>query len=124
MSIFIDLRKAFDMVQHPILLDKLRMYGFRGLPLNWIKSYLENRKQCVKVGLAKSDFRNVNIGIPHGSILGPILFLIYINDLPNVSNILSSILFADDTTLSISNSSYTELVNVANRELDLICSWL
>jgi exonuclease III len=121
LSIFIDLRKAFDTVQHSILVEKLQLYGFRGLPLEWIRSYLEDRKQCVKVGSSKSDYMSVNVGIPQGSILGPILF---INDLPLVSDKLHSILFADDTTLSMSDRNYHSLITTVNKELEKINVWL
>ena len=93
-----DLRKAFDLVDHNILFLKLEKYGIRGAALNWFKSYLKDRVQYVMVNGSLSEFFTLlNIAVPQGSILGPILFLIYINDLFNCNN-LFNILFADDTT--------------------------
>ena len=98
-STFVDLRKAFDAVNHRILLDKLFKYGVRGLPLQWFASYLRDREHCVRIGDTQSEYKTLNISIPQGSILGPLLFIIYINDFPSVTGDLSTVLFADDTTL-------------------------
>ena len=116
-SVFVDLRKAFDTVQHDILLSKMQLMGFRGLPLALFKSYLSNRKQCVRVGSARSSLRSVNIGVPQGSILGPILFIIYVNDLPMVSNVVSTVLFADDTSISLSRPNFETLITDLTNEL-------
>ena len=123
-NVLIDLKKAFDTVNHCILLDKLSKYGIRGVPHNWFKSYLFNRQQYVRVGSSNSDLRSINIGIPQGSILGPTLFLVFINDLPRCSNLLKFTLFADDTTLSISNKIYDDLVTDLNIELIRIDDWV
>ena len=122
-SILIDLKAAFDTVNHNILLGKLELYGIRGHCLEWIKSYLADRQ--FNVGLRKtfSATKTVNIGIPQGSILGPILFIIYNNDLPLVSNILSSTLYADDTNFSISHSDYDVMIPLLNSELEKIHDW-
>ena len=123
MGIFIDLKKAFDTVNHGVLLKKLELCGVRGLPLTWFTSYLRDRRQSVRVAGHSSSVRVVNVGVPQGSILGPILFLIYINDLPRISNLFSSILYADDTTLLSKNSDYGELIDSINSEIPRLYEW-
>ena len=98
-GIFLYFQKAFDTVDHCILLDKLYMYSIRGIAHDWFVSYLSNRLQAVVYNNHESDFKAMQCGVPQGSILGPLLFLIYINDLPSVSNRFMPILFADDTNL-------------------------
>ena len=98
-GVFIDLKKAFDTVDHKILLSKLQCYGIRGLALDWIKSYLANLSQYVCYNNSNSQLNNIKCGVPQGSILGPILFILYINDMCEVSKLLNIILFADDTSI-------------------------
>lgn len=123
LSIFVDFSKAFDTVKHDILLGKMYKYGIRGRCLDWIKSYLENRQQYVVVGDAKSQSSYNNIGVPQGSILGPLFFIIYINDLPNLSDNCSFIMFADDTTLFLNNPCPYRLISIANDVLALFEEW-
>ena len=108
-GIFLDLSKAFDMVNHQILLDKLEYYGIRGLAKQWFESYLMNRMQFVSLGSCKSDMLNISCGVPQGSVLGPILFLLYINDFSNCSTILDFHLFPDDTNIFHRDKSLSNL---------------
>ena len=101
--ILIDFRKAFDTVEHSILLNKLHHYGIRGTALQWLNSYLTNKYQYVNYNNTTSNMKQIVCSVPQGSILGPLLFLLYINDISSVSNVFSSVLFADDTTLFYSS---------------------
>ena len=98
-----DLSKAFDTINHDILLYKLEYYSYRGVALDWFKSYLSNRKQFVPYQMHDSNHKIINRGVPQGSILGPLLFILYINDIANTTSLLELILFADDTTLLFSH---------------------
>ena len=122
--ILIDFRKAFDTVEHNILLQKLYHYGIGGNALQWFNSYLSNRYQYVNYNNTSSDMKLITCGVPQGSILGPLMFLLYINDISSVSSILFSILFADDTTLFYSSKNLQELSDVINNELSKMMEWL
>src|ERR1043165_7700875 len=122
-GIFLHLAKAFDTVNHEILIAKLNHYGIRGKPLEWFKSYLTSRTQRVNCNGCLSNLQAILFGVPQGSILGPLLFLIYINDLPNSSTLLRFILFADDSNVFLSHSSYDKLIQLANDELSLAADW-
>ena len=98
-SVFLDLSKAFDTIDHAIMLKKLAHYGITGVALQWFKSYLSDRKQFILYDETESDLLNITVGVPQGSILGPLLFLIYINDAHRATQALKFVHFADDTTL-------------------------
>ena len=118
----IDLRKAFDTVDHKILLGKLDAYGIRGPAHQWLKSYLADRIQYVEIGAHKSTPRNIQYGVPQGSILGPLLFLIYINDLPQCLSSGEAYMFADDTNVYF--SANRKLNEEIERDYDALNDWL
>ena len=126
LGVFIDFSKAFDTINHQILLAKLEHYGFRGPTLNWVRSYLHKRVQFVEVNGLSSHKDIISHGVPQGSVLGPTLFLLYINDLPNSSNFFDFRLFADDSNLF---HSYTggEIKNIDLNDVNLhikeVLSW-
>ena len=122
--IFLDFAKAFDTVNHNILLKKMEHYGIRGLPLNWFKSYLHDRQQATEIDDTLSNIEYIKCGVPQGSILGPLLFLLYINDLPNISDKLKFFLFADDTNIFYENDNLDNLQNSVNSELAKLVTWL
>ena len=123
LAIYIDFSKCFDTLNRPILLKKLEIYGIRGVPLQLFTSYLNERCQAVKVNNVISEVKSINSGVPQGSVLGPILYLIYVNELPNISEQFSTCLFADDTTLIFKNSNKYDLFNQADYGVNLFFTW-
>jgi len=122
-GIYLDLKKAFDTVDHSILLNKLFAYGFTNTFLNMIHSYLTDRYQCVEYLNIKSNLQKINIGVPQGSILGPLLFILYINDFPNVCSEASTLLYADDTAVFFQSDNDNELQNMLDSNLPAISKW-
>ena len=131
-NIFLDLSKAFDTIDNNILLHKLRFYGLDGSTLLLFESYLRNRRQYVEIDVMQSETLPVKIGVLQGSSLGPLLFTIYINDFPQVSNIFNFIMYADDTTLYSTLNQFTDntrhknesVESLINYELGKINEWL
>ena len=107
-----------------VLLNKLYLYAVRGVTLSSIADYLKDRTQCIRLGYVSSANSTFNIGVPQGSILGPLLFLYYINDLSNVSKLLYSLLFVDDSTLYAAGSNVSSLINMFNDELLCVSRWM
>ena len=121
-GIFCDLKKAFDTCDPNILLLKLKKYGIQGTELKWFQSYLTDRKQFVQIKKSSSPLLEIKLGVPQGSILGPLLFLLYINDLPLSSTFLT-LLFADDTTLLLWHENINILTQLVNTEFQKVCEF-
>ena len=123
-GVFIDFRKAFDTVNHSIPIQKLEYCGICDVAYSSFKSYLTDRRQYVHLNGINLETKNINCGVPHGSVLGPILFLLYINDLPNISQKLKFYLFADDTNIYFESEDLTKLEKTMNKELEKLHNWL
>ena len=124
MGVFLDPSKAFDALVHQILFTKLEHYGIRGVALQWIKSYFSCRRQFVQINQTCSSTQTIKCGVSQESILGPLFFILYVNDLPKVSKLTEPLLFADDTSIFFSHSNPNYLENVLNNELVNIDFWL
>ena len=123
-TIFLDFAKAFDTVNHKILPNKLEHFGIRSTPLNWFESYLSHRQQYVKISQQISDCKTVKCSVPQGSVLGPLLFLIYIDDIAFTNKKISFHLVADDMCLFYSSKDYNQLETDVNTALENIGNWL
>ena len=124
LGLFLDFSKAFDTVNHGILFEKLEHYGVRDTALSWFQSYLNMREQYVIFDGVKSSMKTISCGVPQGSILGPLLFLIYINDLALVSDKIFSLLFADDSNMFLNGKDPNQLMESMNIEMKKIITWL
>ena len=122
--VFLDLKKAFDTVDHGILLSKLHAYGIQGVASDWLKSYLSNRMQKCSVNGFLSHNQTLQCGVPQGTILGPLLFLIYINDLPNCLAHSKTRMYADDTNLSFAGNNVLDIEQNLNQDLENVNEWL
>uniref|UniRef100_A0A669CB82 Reverse transcriptase domain-containing protein n=1 Tax=Oreochromis niloticus TaxID=8128 RepID=A0A669CB82_ORENI len=123
LSVFLDLKKAFDTVNHEILLKKLERYGFRGVVLEWLKSYVGNRQQYVQINEYKSNLMDIACGVPQGSVLGPKMFIMYLNDICRVSQILKFVIFADDTNIMCSGVELPQVLEMITQELTILKKW-
>ena len=123
LGVFIDLKKAFDTVDHEILLEKLKFYGIRGEAIRLSKSYLSRRTQYVWYDGFESERGLIECGVPQGSVLGPLFFLIYVNDMVGACSDLELVLFADDTNAFAKASDPTELFQKVNKGLAELSKW-
>ena len=122
--VFVDLKKAFDTVDHDILLSKMSLYGIQGTALHWFKSYLANRTQRCLVNGSLSEICSLKCGVPQGTILGPLLFLIYINDLPNCLTLCQPRMYVDDTHITYAGVDVNSIQLNLNYDLDKLNKWL
>ena len=123
-AVFLDLRKAFDTVNHNILQSKFDQFNFSSSASSWFKSYLSTRTQCVKINNVLSDFKNLSTGVPHGSILGPLLFSLYINDLPSVCQDCEVLMYADNTVIFGWGKNNVEVAARLTKVMVDVSDWL
>ena len=122
LGVLIDLSKGFDTVDHSIVIRKLELYGITGRNYAWVKSYLSNLLQYIQIDEnCKTEYCVVKCGLPQGSILGPLLFLLYVNDFKNASSVLDPIMFADDTNLFYTHSNIQKLFSTMNEKAFFKC---
>ena len=122
-GVFIYLKKAFDALNNGILVKKLEHYGIRGIASKWIISYLAIRKQYTNIQNTSSEHKEILCGVPHGSIPGPKLLIIYINEICNISPTLKFTLFADDTNIFYSGNNINNMYKSISRELNIVNEW-
>ena len=123
-GIFIDLEKALDTVSHDILLEKVDHYGIRGISNDWFRSCLSDRSRFVSINGFNSDYKTIKYGVPQGSVLGPLLFLIFINDLNIAIKHSETFGFADDTCLLNVKDSVKQINKAVNKDLKFLVKWL
>ena len=119
--ILVDLRKAFDTLDHGVLFEKMKYFGFRASVIKWFESYLSNRKFLICIDSVFSEPGTLKYGAPQGSILGPLLFLLHVNDLPQPLSDAGSYLYADDTCIFYQHEDVKKIENVLNKEFSSIC---
>ena len=123
-SVFIDLKKAFDTVDHDLLIEKLSRYGIRNSELSWFKDYLKNRSQVVQYENSFPEPSKISTGVPQGSVLGPLLFILFINDLPDCIVRCSILMYSDDTVLFFSAKRPEVIESTINSQLVILNGWL
>ena len=123
-AVFLDLKKAFDTVHHPTLLKKLNLLGLNNVELEWFKSYLTDRRQITSINGVNSTPASIRCGVPQGSILGPLLFIIFINDLPNVITNCTTFMYADDTAIFSASKSFNDIQVTLQNDLNNVSDWL
>ena len=122
--ILLDLQKAFDTLDHGVLLEKMKYFGFRASIIKWFESYLLNRKFLVCIDNVFSETGTLKYGVPQGCILGPLLFLLYVNDHPQSLSDAGSYLYADDTYIFYQHADVKKIENVLSKEFPSLCQWL
>lgn len=124
LCVFLDLKRAFETIDRSIMINKLKKFGLKANEINWFISYLSTRKQCTKIGSCISSSKDNDLGVPQGSVLGAILFIMYMNDLPEIGLFTTISLFADDTLIYISGKDVQHLSSIMNADLTKISEWL
>ena len=122
-DVYLDLSKAFDMINHGMLIKKLEYYGIRGKVLEWFKSYLYQRRQYVEYKGVQSEIKHTECSVPQGSVLGPLLFIIYSNDLPHSFQYCETIVFADGTTVYFTHANMQIMYRSVNSDLSTLDDW-